>query len=141
MRVSVEEIVQNIVGKVADRLADKLPLSSMSDDDRLKLRLEAEMLASSECKAAMACVKDAHELAGQDDGGATAPSVWALSAIHRPIWSFLILGVFIWTIFAPYAGYPEVSLSTIHKDIIQTVLIIYFAGRSIEKVAALAWGR
>jgi hypothetical protein len=47
--------------------------------------------------------------------------------------------MFVWAIFAPYAGYPQISLSEIHKDIIQTVVIFYFAGRSIEKVAALVW--
>ncbi len=140
MRVHVEGIIQNVAGKVADRLADKLPLSSVSDEDRLKLRLEAELLASSEYKAVMARVKDAHELTAKE-GCVATPFAGVLSAIHRPIWSFLVLGVFIWMVFAPYVGYSEVPISPIHKDIIQTVLIMYFAGRSIEKVAALAWGR
>ena len=52
-----------------------------------------------------------------------------------------MLGIFAWTIFAPYAGYSQISLGEIHKGIIQAVVIFYFAGRSIEKVAALVWGR
>ncbi len=140
MTAPVGDIIQNAVGKVADRLADKFLPSSVSDEDRLKLRLEAEMLALREYKTAIADVKGAHEGVGKEEGG--VPSwVRTLTATHRPMWSFLTLGIFAWAIFAPYAGYPQISLSETHKDIIQVVVIFYFAGRSIEKVAALVWGR
>ena len=134
------DIIQNVVGNVADRLADKFFPSSVSDEDRLKLRLEAEMLALMEYKTAVAGVKRAHEITGKDGGG--VPSwIRALTLIHGSIWSLLMLGVFAWTVFAPYAGYPRISLNEIHKDVIQAVVIFYFAGRSIEKVAALVWWR
>ena len=140
MTAPVGDIIQDIVGKVVDRLADKFSPSSASDEDRLKLRLEAEMLALREYKTAIADVKGAHEIAYKEGGG--MPSwVRALTSIHRSIWSLLMLGIFAWTIFAPYAGYPRISISEIYKGIIQTVVIFYFAGRSIEKVAALVWGR
>ena len=140
MAVLVRDIVQDTVGKVVDRLADKFSPSSMTDEDRLKLRLEAEMLALREYKAAIADVKGAHEIVDKEGGG--VPSwIRTLTATHRPMWSLLTLGIFALAIFAPYAGYPKLTLTEIHKDIIQTVVIFYFAGRSIEKVAALVWGR
>ncbi len=46
-----------------------------------------------------------------------------------------------WTILAPYVGYPQIPLGEIHKDIMQTVIIFYFGGRSIEKAAGVVWGR
>ena len=138
--VSAGDIIQNTVGKVVDRLADKFSPSPVSDEDKLKLRLEAEMLALKEYKIAIADAKGAHEIAGEE---VYAAPRWtrALSATHRPMWSLLTLGIFTWTIFAPHVGYPQVLLSDIHKEIIQTVVIFYFAGRSIEKVAALVWGK
>jgi hypothetical protein len=140
MTVSAGDIIQSTVGKVADRLANKFLPSSVSDEDKLKLRLEAEMLALKEYKRAIADAKDYHEITCEDSSAAPR---WtrALTATHRPMWSLLTLGIFTGTIFAPYVGYPQVFLSDIHKEIIQTVVIFYFAGRSIEKVAAVVWGK
>ena len=32
-------------------------------------------------------------------------------------------------------------MTDIHKDVMQTVIIFYFGGRTIEKVGGMAWGR
>lgn len=140
MTAIVGDIIQNTVGKVVDRLTDKFLPSSMSEEEKLKIRLEAEMLALSEYKTAMADVQSARELAGKEAEG--APS-WTrvLTVTHRPIWSFLMLGIFAWTILAPYIGYPQIPLGEIHKDIMQTVIIFYFGGRSVEKVVGVVWER
>lgn len=140
MTVSAKDIIQDIVGKVTDSLADKFIPSSVSDEDKLKLRLEAEMLALKEYKRAIADAKGAQEVAGEE--GSAAPR-WtrALTATHRPIGSLLALGIFTWIMLAPYIGYPQVFLSDIHKDIIQTILICYFVGRSVERIVAVILGK
>jgi hypothetical protein len=60
---------------------------------------------------------------------------------HRPVWSFVMLVIFCWTILAPYFNYPLIELSTVHKDIMQTVIIFYFGGRTVEKAAGVVWVR
>jgi hypothetical protein len=51
-----------------------------------------------------------------------------------------MLGIFAWTILAPYVGYPQTPLGEIHKDIMPTVIILYFGGRSVEKAAGVVRG-
>ncbi len=136
----VGDLIQNTVGKVVDRLMGKYLPSSMSEEEKLKLRLEAEMLALREYETAIADVQGARELAGKESEGAPG---WTkvLTVTHRPVWSFLILGLFGWTVLAPYFGFPQITLNDIHKDIMQTVIIFYFGGRSIEKTAGVVWGK
>lgn len=132
----IGDIIQNTVGKVVDRLSEKFLPSSLSENERAQLRLEAIRLATEESRVAVADIQGARELAARDSDG--APS-WTrvLSVTHRPAWSFLTLGVFAWTVVAPYAGFPQVALSEVHKDIIQTVIIFYFGGRTLEKAASV----
>ncbi len=136
----VGDIIQNTVGKVVDRLTDKFLPSSMGEEEKLKIRLEAEMLALREYESAMAGLQGARELAGKEAYGAP---FWTrvLTVTHRPIWSFLMMGIFGWTILAPYIGYPQIFFDEIHKDIMQTVIIFYFGGRTIEKAVGVVWGR
>jgi len=56
-----------------------------------------------------------------------------LTVTHRPAWSLLTLGIFAWTVLAPYLGFPNIPLTETHKAIMQTVIIFYFGGRSVEK--------
>lgn len=132
----IGDIIQNTVGKVVDRLSEKFLPSSLSENERAQLRLEAIRLATEESRVAVADMQGARELAARDSDG--APS-WTrvLSVTHRPAWSFLTLGVFAWTVVAPYAGFPQVALGEVHKDIMQTVIIFYFGGRTLEKAAGV----
>lgn len=59
-----------------------------------------------------------------------------LAAIHRPIWSLSTLLLFAWTIVGESVGLPSIKLGETHKDIMLTVVMFYFGGRSIEKVIA-----
>ncbi len=129
----IGDLITNTVGKVVGKLADKYLPASMSESEKEQFQLEAQKLAVEEYKTAVQDVQTARELAGKESEGAP-PWTKILTVTHRPLWSFAILGIFSWTILAPYLGYPAFPLSDIHKDIFQTVIIFYFGGRSIEKV-------
>jgi hypothetical protein len=128
------------VGKVVGKLLDHYLPESMSGEEKARLRLEAERLALEEYKTTMADVQGARLLAGKESEGAPG---WTkvLTVTHRPTWSFIMLGIFVWTILAPYLDYPQIPLTEIHKDIMMTVIIFYFGGRSVEKAAGVVWGR
>lgn len=132
----IGDIIQNTVGKVFDRLSEKFLPSTLGETEKAQFKLEAMKFATEESRAAIAGIQGARDLAAKDSDG--APS-WTrvLSVTHRPAWSFLTLGVFAWTVVAPYAGFPQVALSEIHKDIMQTVIIFYFGGRTLEKAAGI----
>jgi len=136
----IGDIIESTVGKVAGRLADRYLPASMGEIEREEFRLKARELAVEESKTAIADVNAARSLAGREADGAQG---WTqvLTVTHRPAWSFLTLGIFLWTVVAPYAGFPVFPLSEIHKDIMQTVIIFYFGGRSVEKAATVVWGR
>jgi len=136
----IGDIIESTVGKVAGRLADRYLPASMGEQEREEFRLKARELAVEESKNAIADVNAARSLAGKEADGAPG---WTrvLTVTHRPAWSFLMLGIFLWTIVAPYADFPVIPLSDIHKDIMQTVIVFYFGGRSVEKAATVVWGR
>lgn len=136
----IGDIIQNTIGKVVDKLTDKYLPPTMSDKEKAEAKLEAGKLAIEEYRTAIAGVQGARELAGKESEGAPG---WtkALTVTHRPAWSFIMLGVFTWTILAPYLGFPQIPLTEIHKSIMQTVIIFYFGGRSVEKTAGVVWGR
>ncbi|MBI5644431.1 MAG: hypothetical protein HY954_13295 [Deltaproteobacteria bacterium] len=136
----IGDIITNTVGKVVGKLADKYLPSTMGEKEKADFKLEAQKLAIEEYKCATADVQGARELAGKESDGAPG---WTkvLTVTHRPVWSFLILGIFAWTVLAPYVGFPLIPLTEIHKDIMQTVIIFYFGGRSLEKAAGIVWGK
>lgn len=136
----VEDILKNTVGKFVDRLADRYLPSSMNEKEKEEFRTEGRKLAIEEYKTVIADIESARELAARESEGAPG---WTkvFTVTHRPAWSFFTLAIFAWTVFAPYVGFPQVPISDVHKDIMQTVIIFYFGGRSIEKAAQTVWGR
>lgn len=132
----IGDLIKNTVGKVIGRIADKYLPKSMSEEEKAEFNMEAERLAIEEYKTAIADVQGARELAMKESEDAPG---WTkiLTVTHRPIWSLLILAAFVWTIIAPSFGMHVITLTGIHKDIMQTVIIFYFGGRSIEKTAGL----
>lgn len=136
----IGDLITNTVGKVVGKLADRYLPSTMGEQEKANFRLEAEKLAIEEYKTAIADVQGARELAGKEaEGGPFWTKI--MTVTHRPVWSFFTLGVFVWTILAPYFGFLQLPLTDIHKDIMQTVIIFYFGGRSIEKAAGIVRGK
>ena len=129
----------DFAAKIGEKVADKYLPASMSEKERFDARLEVQKLAIEEYKTAVADVQGARELAGKESESAPG---WTkvLTVTHRPMWSFAMLSIFGWTIVAPYLGFPQIPLSEIHKDIMQTVIIFYFGGRSVEKTARIIKG-
>lgn len=119
--------------KIGEKVADKYLPSSMSEKEKFEARLEIQKAAIEEYKTAIADVQGARELAGKESENAPG---WTrvLTVTHRPIWSFAMLGIFVWTILAPYIGYPQIPLTEIHKEVMIVVITFYFGGRSVEKI-------
>ncbi len=135
----LESTVGKAIGKTIDKLAGHFLPESMTEEERAKFKLEAERLAFEEAKAVIADTQGARGLAMKESEGAPG---WTkiLTVTHRPVWSFLVLGLFSWTVLAPYFGFPNIELGEIHKDVMQTVIIFYFGGRSIEKTMKVIKG-
>lgn len=135
----IGDIIESTIGKVTDRLMGKYLPASMSEQEKAAFVAESKRMALEEYKTAIADVQGARELAGKEsEGGPSWTKV--LTVTHRPVWSFAMLGIFGWTVVAPYFGWPIIPLTDIHKDIMQTVIIFYFGGRSVEKVVDRVWG-
>lgn len=136
----IGDLIQNTIGKVVEKLTDKYLPPTMSEKEKADMRMEAEKLALDEYKASISDIQEARDLAGKESDG--APS-WTkvLTVTHRPVWSFFTLGIFGWTIVAPYFGFPQIPLTEVHKSIMETVIIFYFGGRSLEKATETVWGK
>lgn len=136
----IGDLIASTVGKVVDKITDKYLPPSMSEKEKTELKLEAQRLAIDEYKTALSDVQGARALAGKESEGAPG---WTkvLTVTHRPVWSFVMLGIFVWTVLAQYIGFPGIPLTEIHKEVMQTVIIFYFGGRSIEKAAGTVWGK
>ncbi len=134
------DLIANTVGKVVDKLTEHYLPATMSEVEKAEFKLEARRLATEEYKTAIADVQGARSLAMKESEGAPG---WTrvLTVTHRPVWSFLILALFAWTVLAPYMGFPNIALNEIHKDIMQTVIVFYFGGRTIEKAASVVKGQ
>jgi len=132
----IGDLIESTVGKVVGKLTDRYLPASMSQQERAEFQIKARELAVEEAKAATVDVQNARALAMRESEGAPQ---WAnvLKVTHRPLWSFIMLAVFSWTILAPYLGYPQIPLTEVHKSIMQTVIIFYFGGRSVEKSIAM----
>lgn len=136
----IGDLIESTVGKVVDKITDKYLPPSMSEKEKTELKLEARRLAIDEYKTALSDAQGARALAGKESEGAPG---WTkvLTVTHRPVWSFCMLGIFAWTVLAQYMGFPGIPLTEIHKEVMQTVIIFYFGGRSIEKAAGTVWGK
>lgn len=79
---------------------------------------------------------DARKLAAVDIAGGNA---WTgiLSATVRPVWGYIALVVVAYPYLGGALGWDAVILDDATKDIVQTVIMFYFGGRTIEKVLPL----
>lgn len=135
----VSDILESTVGKVVDRLADRFLPSSLGEKEKEELRIEARRIASEEYKAAAGDSRSARDLAVKELSSPQADWTRILTVTHRPVWSYAALLLFIWTVLAQYLGLGEFPLSEVHSEIMKTVIIFYFGGRSLEKTAETVW--
>ena len=136
----IGDIIESSIGKVVDRLVGRFLPETMSEAEREAAVLEARRIGMEEYRTAVADVDSARKLAAEESEGAPG---WTkvLTVTHRPLWSFIMLGIFAWTVLAPYVGFAVIPLTEIHKDIMQTVIVFYFGGRSIEKAVGVVKGK
>lgn len=136
-------LIGPISSLVSDILRRVLP-EKMSEEERLKAEKEMTLsLLNADWQRLEKEIEDrvsARALAEKElDKGNALTNIAA--AVHRPLWSFAMLGIFIWTLISTQLGLPAVTLSDVHKDIMQTVIIFYFGGRSVEKVFTTIKGK
>jgi hypothetical protein len=126
--------VTGLVKEVVNRV---LPREKMSEEEQLKMELALrEGLSKLDLSKFEAEVRDresARLLAEKELERGNALTT-TLAAIHRPIWSLVTLLLFVFTVIAKPLGLPAMELTEIHKSIMQTIVIFYFGGRSVEKV-------
>jgi hypothetical protein len=116
-----------------------LPGEKMSEADKVQL---AQQLQLELMKADWASVE--REFADRADARALAkaeaaqgnPFTMALSAVVRPIWGLSSLVVVAYPYLAGGLGWPSVAIDEATKDIIQTVIMFYFGGKTVEKVVS-----
>lgn len=137
----VADILESTVGKVVDRLADRFLPSSLGEKEREELRVEAARIASEELRAAAEDSRSARDLAVKELVSQAPGWTKILTVTHRPVWSYAALLLFIWTVLAPYLGFGELPLSEVHSEIMKTVIVFYFGGRSVEKTVEMVWNK
>lgn len=131
-----ELIVSPVTSIIRDVLKRILPPEKMSEEEKAKLEQELTLaVMQQDWQRFEKEIQDrisARELAKSElEKGNAFTNI--LAATHRPIWSFVTLGLFVWSIVSGQFGLPPVELTDIHKSIMQTIIIFYFGGRSIEK--------
>jgi len=133
--------ITNLVTDVVKRV---LPPEKMSEEERRKLEVEASLevrkLMMDKYKLEIEDIVSARKLAEAElSRGSAFTNV--LAAVHRPLWSIVTLLLFSWTLLSTQIGLPEIHLTELHKDIMQTVIVFYFGGRSVEKVVSKVRGK
>jgi hypothetical protein len=130
-------LINPIVDTVTNVIKSILPPEKMSEKERADIEAQTrEKLLKADWKYLEVEMKDranARALAMKDSEKGNVYTT-LLAAIHRPLWSIVTLILFAWTIIAPSLGFPEVILQPVHQSIMQTIIIFYFGGRSVEKV-------
>jgi hypothetical protein len=132
-------ILESVTGIVRDVLRRVLPRERMSEAEAAAVEEAAMQALRSadwrEVEAAYADRADARSLAKAD---VAVGNAWtgALAAIHRPIWSLGVFVLFAWALVSPQLGLPNIDLTEVHKDVMMTVIVFYFGGRTVEKVTA-----
>jgi hypothetical protein len=130
-------LINPIVETVTSIIKSVLPAEKMSEKERADIEAKTrDKLLKADWKYLEVEMKDranARALAMKD---AEKGNVYTtlLAAIHRPLWSIITLILFAWTIIAPSLGFPEVILQEVHKSIMQSIIVFYFGGRSVEKI-------
>lgn len=133
-----------LIGPVADLvntvLRRVLPAEKMSESERKALEdtMAVELLKAdwSRLEAEFKDRADARALASSEASRGNAATM-ILSALVRPVWGFCALIVVAYPYLAGALHWPAVTIDDATKDIVQTVIMFYFGGRTAEKIAAV----
>lgn len=138
----IGDLIESTVGNVVNRLTDRFLPKSMSEAEKAEYQLKMKEAVAEETKLATADMQSARQLASDEAKGAPG---WTkiLTVTHRPAWSFVVLGLFVWIVIAPYIGVgvtalkdgtmSALQLPPFVKEIMKTVIMFYFGGRTVEK--------
>lgn len=127
-----ETMAEPVSALAAEAIKRALPADKLTEVERIKL--EAEVGAAIRSADWPRYEKEAEErgaaremaVADSAKGGALSHM---LSALHRPIWSLVTLGLYAWTVVT------DAVLDQMQRDVMLAVIAFYFGGRSFEKVA------
>jgi len=137
-----------LIGPVANLIDSAIkrwgPAEKMSEKDKAELAqiMQLEILKQdwSSVEKEYQDRADARALAAKDVEKGNA-FTGILAATVRPIWGFASLVVVAYPYAAAPMGLPSVTIDESTKSIIQTVIMFYFGGRTIEKVLPLIKGK
>ena len=118
------EITKSVISKV-------LPPDKLAESDRLQLEQEFQLAIMAQdwraVEAEMADRASARTLAASDIAKGNALSSF-LAAVVRPTWGLGAL------VLVAYSIVSDVPIQPVFESIVQTVLMFYFGGRTLEKV-------
>lgn len=121
----VLDIVKQVLGRT-------LPAEKISQVDRLAIEQQITLALMDQdwkqIEAEFADRANARQLAAADIAQGNAFST-TLAAVVRPIWG---LGAFALVAYSVLAG---IAIAPVFESIIQTLLMFYFGGRTLEKLA------
>ena len=125
--------VSDLVGGIIKRIWPE----KMSELDAAKIKQATqEFMLTAEGQSAMNEFADrasARALAAADVSRGNAFSN-VLAATVRPVWGYCALIVVAYPYLAGALSWPAVTIDGPTKDIVQTVIMFFFGGRTIEKV-------
>lgn len=125
--------IMDTVGSVLRRV---LPAEKMTEAERIAIETQvADAIRNLDWEREKVEIEDRMNARLMATAELEKGNAWTttLAAIHRPIWSLTTLALFAWTIVGESVGLPTIQFSELHKDVMMTVVIFYFGGRSIEK--------
>lgn len=135
-----QALIGGIPGLIDTAIKRWGPAEKMSEAERAQLaqQMELAMLQrfGQELEAEYKDRADARALAAAESAKGNAFTT-ALSATVRPVWGFASLVVVAYPYLAGALGWPAVTIDDATKQIIQTVIMFYFGGKTIEKVLPL----
>lgn len=127
----------DLIGKGLDKF-----VPDANQKEQIKAQLQSELM-----KMDWAAVErefqdraDARALAKVDSAGGNWFTA-ILSATVRPVWGYCSLVVVAYPYLAGALHLPAVTIDDATKDIVQTVIIFYFGGRTLERIVPAIKGR
>lgn len=129
-------IIEKVVGVIDKVVPDKDLAAKITADVQMELLRQDWEKTAAEFKDR----DSARTLAAADIAKGNALSGF-LAATVRPVWGYAALVVVVYPYLAGALHWPAVTIDGATKDILQTVIMFFFGGRTIEKVLPLIVGK